>query len=625
LTRALHALSIQGLQRRGVATQPTCLAGIEHMARMARASAAALAALAVSGHLPGAVADAAQQRGLRGAAADQWHPQRAACPADTAWIVVGGGGAGCAAAAALADAGESVLVLERGPSDKDIPSTQAMSGWPASVNDAGQTIRWTDGVWGVVAKVLGGGTSLNGGLYFADSPEYFSETLPGVNQTMLYESYNALRQELATPSQMSRFGAAWNDALEEEDYGVANLNEPQMQWIPDQPFVPYSTFNQSAPGAPRLSAAHLLHKRADLPNLKVVTGALVKQVVFNGTEAMGVRVQIGWESCSLVKASKGVLLSAGAILTPQLLQVSGVGPRQVLHDLGVEMISELPGVGENFIDRNVISAGFISPQGFPLTMSDTVYIDPERNLLLEGVGGGEIGSQLSTTSLAFVPPAARTHLLQVALTDLMSRLDKMNLTRYINQMIQPVALNPNTLSRGHVKARSKDVRAMPAVTPNFFADQADMTSQMTRFRALLDMTNAPALKGYTVPNVPLPDAIAEQINKTAPQIWEAMSCLFRAKSDNIFQRILVPCPRPVEWSDAYLEKYLREFVISSYHYFGTAAAGSVVDGKDFSVVGTQKLYVADASVLPRATHVNPQGTVMALGHLVGRLLAGEQR
>jgi len=387
--------------------------------------------------------------------------------AEAGWIIVGGGGAGCAAAAALADAGESVLVLERGPSDKDIPSTQTMSGWPKSVNDAGQTVRWTEGVWGVVAKVLGGGTSLNGGLYFADSPEYFTTSLPGVNQTMLYESYDALRRELATPPQMSEFGAAWNAGLQEQGYGIANLAEPQMQWIPDQPFVPYSTFNQSAPGAPRLSSAYLLHQRADLPNLRVVTGALVKKVVFDGTQATGVQVQIGSTSCGLVKASKGVVLSAGAILTPQLLQVSGVGPREVLQDLGVDIVSELPGVGSNFVDRTIVSAGFISPQGFSLTMSDTVYIDPTK-VLLEGVGGGEIGSQLSSTSLGFVPPAMRTPALQVGMKELMKILDGLGLTKYINKMINPVALNPNTLSRGEIKATSTDVQVMPDVTANFF-------------------------------------------------------------------------------------------------------------------------------------------------------------
>jgi len=547
------------------------------------------------------------------------------CPVAADWIIVGGGGAGCAAAAALADAGEEVLVFERGPSDKDIPSTQVMSGWPASVNDAGVTVRWTDGVWGVVAKVLGGGTSLNGGLYFADSPEYFSEALPGMNQTMMYESYDTVRLELATPSGMSMFGEAWNKALDREGFGIADLDAPQMQWIPDKPFVPYSTFNQSKPDAPRLSSAHLLHKRAALPNLKVVTGGLVKKVVFNGTEATGVQVSIGWKLCSLVKANKGVVLSAGAILTPQLLQVSGVGPQQVVDHLGVEMVSKLEGVGANFIDRNVISAGFISPQGFPLTMSDTVYVDPTRNLLLEGVGGGNIGSELSATSVAFVPPALRTPLLQAALRDLMSNLRKMDLTKYIDKMIQPVGLNPNTLSRGHIKAKSKDVRTMPEVTPNYFENPEDMKSQMLRFRALLNLTDNAALRGYTVPNLPLPNAIAEEINKTAPQVWGAMSCLFRASSDNIFRRVFVPCPRPTAWSDAELEKYLREFVISSYHYFGTAAAGSVVDGTDFSVIGTQKLYVVDASVLPKPTHVNPQGTIMALGHYVGRLLAQKQR
>jgi len=98
----------------------------------------------------------------------------APAPEGADWIIVGGGASGCTAAAALADAGEDVLVLERGHSDLDVPKTEFANTWPEVVNTkAAQNIRWTDGTWGAVANVLGGGTEINGGLYIEEEPEYF--------------------------------------------------------------------------------------------------------------------------------------------------------------------------------------------------------------------------------------------------------------------------------------------------------------------------------------------------------------------------------------------------------------------------------------------------------------------
>ena len=98
-------------------------------------------------------------------------------PSEIDWVVVGGGASGCTAAAALADGNENVLVLERGPSDTEITSTQSGLTWSEVVVDATELIRWTDGPWGAVAKVLGGGASLNDGYYFEEEPSFLQEHL----------------------------------------------------------------------------------------------------------------------------------------------------------------------------------------------------------------------------------------------------------------------------------------------------------------------------------------------------------------------------------------------------------------------------------------------------------------
>merc|ERR1712061_556059 len=94
--------------------------------------------------------------------------------------------------------------------------------------------------------------------------------------------------------------------------------------------------------------------------------------------------------------------------------------------------------------------------------------------------------------------------------------------------------------------------------------------------------------------------------------------------NEVTDSIVLPCLPPADSSVDRWYEYLRNTVISSYHYFGTAAAGSVVDASDFRVKGTENLHVVDASVFPKVTHVNPQGTIMALGRYAGKRLAAAQ-
>jgi len=194
----------------------------------------------------------------------------------------------------------------------------------------------------------------------------------------------------------------------------------------------------------------------------------------------------------------------------------------------------------------------------------------------------------------------------------------------VNQMSQPVALQTDTHSRGFVKAVSTDAEDPPSVTANYFADPRDWASQQQRFNALLSLGETDAMLNYTYERKPFPEEFINLVAKHAPELVDAFSCFARSARNDEYTRLAIPClPTPYNCQAA-RDKYLRDFLVSSYHYFGTAAAGSVVDGQDFSVKGTQGLHVVDASVIPFPTTVNPQGTVMALGHYVGKLLAERQ-
>jgi len=181
----------------------------------------------------------------------------------------------------------------------------------------------------------------------------------------------------------------------------------------------------------------------------------------------------------------------------------------------------------------------------------------------------------------------------------------------MDNMIQLVALQHHTRSRGNVAATSTDASQPPRVTANYFADSRDLDEQMVALKALLRILETQPMKRYTQ-------------NKSSLQgvdsVPNGLHCLVHTPKSHT-TAVVVPCLPVKGSSTAQFHEYLRNALVSSYHYFGTAAYGTVVEGQDFRVKGVQHLHIVDASVFPKPTVVNPQGAIMALGHSVGTHLA----
>jgi len=515
------------------------------------------------------------------------------------------------------DAGEDVIVFERGPSDRSIPDTQQAQTWPAVVNGkAGQAIRWEDGTWGTVAKVLGGGTEVNGGLFLEEDAEFLRKALGNdVDLEELRASYRFLAENLTTPLQPSRYGSAFAEALAEIGQGLANPADPSLA-MRNHSWVPYSTINTRPQGRwPRRGASVLLHERSHLSNLRVFTDALVQRVAFDGDQATGVHIEKkGYDF--FVPARKGVILAAGAILTPQLLQLSGIGPKEVLSELGVKaVVPELP-VGKNFIDRNVMTVAVWSALPLPLMTGYAMASNRSLGLTLETEAGGRVASEFAIASLALTPPKLRDQWLRSTFEALFSPI--LGIRSIMDQMFQLVALNQQTKSRGTIKAKSRDANEAPSVHANYFSDPRDLDQAKLAHKTLMQMVHSEALKEYISPKVFVPPAIPLISNIVS----SSFSCLFSRSEANA---IVLPCMPSEDASSRRWDKYFRNTVVSSYHYFGTAAVGSVLESGDFRVKGTRNLHVVDASVFPVPTHVNPQGTIMAVGHYIGKRLAQSKR
>lgn len=550
-------------------------------------------------------------------------------PTEAAWIVVGGGAAGCAAAAALADAGEDVLVLERGLSDRQVPATEQAGTWPYVVNtEATQHIRWQEGVWGTAAKVLGGGTSINGGYSFEESPDWLRKAFgPDLDLDALYKSSSYLAGNLASPVQANRFGLAWKDALCQSGFGCADPTNPRLRHL-EGAWVPMCTINTSAPGLPRRGAAVLLHERAHMKNLRVMTSSTVHRVIFNGTKAIGVRVSLNpaqpwWPRYPVdVRATKGVIVAAGAIFTPQLLQLSGIGESDLLKRLGVKpVVPDLP-VGKNFIDRLVMNLAFRAPHGvhMPFSIGPVIALNSTLNMTIEVEAGGSINSEFAIASLALDKPEKREESLRGFMTSLMRYPNQQPsaLADTINNGMDMLVLQHEAHSRGWIKAVSLDPSVPPKVAANYWADHRDYVNQWRGIQELLKIAGSEAMRNW----------VGKKVEVALPQdvLTKELKCALLGDSyrgtgakDSPFA--VIPClplepAGPVEWG-----LWLQEHHVSSYHYFGTAAFGTVVEGGEFTVKGTEGLHVVDASVFPDPTRINPQHMIMTLGHYVGSRLA----
>jgi choline dehydrogenase len=316
------------------------------------------------------------------------------------YVIVGAGSAGCVLADRLsADGTARVLLIEAGGSDRSIfiqmptalsiPMNMKKFNWffesepePHLDNRRMHCPR---------GKVLGGSSSINGMVYVRGHPCDFEE----------WEEQGAQGWGYRNCLPYFRRAETWKAGG--DDYrggdgplGTCNGNEMQNPlyrafveagrqagYLPTEDYNGYQqegfgAMHMTVKNGVRWSTANAYLKPAlGRPNLKVVSNALTRRVVFEGKTAVGVDYQVDGRSES-VRAGREVILSAGSIGSPQLLQLSGIGPGQVLQDAGVPVVHELPGVGENLQDHLEVYFQFRCTQ--PVTLNG--QLDPFHKFLI---------------------------------------------------------------------------------------------------------------------------------------------------------------------------------------------------------------------------------------------------
>ncbi|MCW5256710.1 choline dehydrogenase [Verminephrobacter aporrectodeae subsp. tuberculatae] len=451
------------------------------------------------------------------------------------YIVVGAGSAGCVLASRLSEKPETrVLLLEAGPRDTSpwihLPIGYGKTMWSNTVNWRfetdpdpnmnGRRIYWPRG------KTLGGCSSINGLIYIRGQREDYDHWAALGNTGWRYDDVlpDFIKSEGNErgpiplhggdgPLKVSDIGAK-HALIEAFIEGAQQIGVPRTDDFNGERQEGAGYFQLNTHKGLRCSTAkaYLTASVKARSNLRIETEAFAAGVVMEGRRAVGVRYRQGGRM-KMARTRAEVLLSAGAIQSPQLLQLSGIGPRTLLDARGVPVVHELPGVGENLQDHLQIRLGFECSK--PITTNDQLnsWVGQVRlglEWLLHRSGALAIGINQGGCFMHALrdengQPVTATPDIQFHVATLSADMAGGKVHPYSGFTMSVCQLRPE--SRGHIRIRSTDPFEPPEMQPNYLSTDLDRRTAVAAVRAARAIAQTPAMRPYVKREVkPGPDA-----------------------------------------------------------------------------------------------------------------------
>ena len=528
------------------------------------------------------------------------------------YIVVGGGSAGCALANRLsADPNNEVLVLEAGrkdwkwdvfihmPAALTYPIGSRFYDW--KYESEPEPHMNNRRVYHARGKVLGGSSSINGMIFQRGNPMDYDKwgAMPGLenwdyahclpyfkrmeNRIEGGDQYRGADGplELETGPARNPLFDAWLAAGPQAGFPkTADVNGFRQEG--------FAVFDKNVRRGRRLSAARAyLHPVIDRPNLTLVTGAMANKILFSGNRATGVEYRRRGKVHTVT--ANNIVSCGGAFNTPQLLQLSGVGDEALLSSMGIDVVSNLPGVGENLQDHLEVYIQHSCTQPVSMQKYNANWRMPFIGLQWLFRRGPAATNHFEAG--AFVRsndnveyPNLMYHFLPIAIRyDGSSPEGGDGYQVHVGPMYSDV--------RGTVKIRSRDPRMHPAVQFNYLSTENDRKEWVEAIRTTRHIMAQPAFEPYNGGEI---------------------------------------SPGPGVETDEQILDWIRKDAETALHPSCTAKMGpssdpmAVVDPNTMAVHGTEGLYVVDASVMPDVSNGNIYAPIMMIAERAADLILGNE-